>query len=90
MEAERKDILKDLFCDNDLRACIEPPFHCDYGFNVKLQGFILINYNCSILDTSPVYIGENTFIAPGVYISCAGHAIHPQDRFHMKDTVENI
>jgi len=80
MEVERKNILKDLFCDSELSACIEPPFHCDYGFNVKFQGFTLINYNCSILDTSPVYIGENTFIAPGVCISCAGHAIHPQDR----------
>ena len=27
-----------------------------------------------------MYIGENTFIAPGVCISCAGHAIHTDER----------
>ena len=59
---------------------IEPPFHCDYGFNIHFGGFAFINYNCSILDTSPVHIGENAFIAPGVCIACAGHAVHPEDR----------
>lgn len=80
MEAERKAILQNLFYNDEINICIEPPFHCDYGFNIKFQGLTVINYNCSILDTSPVYIGENTFIAPNVCITCAGHAIHPQDR----------
>ena len=34
----------------------------------------MINYNCVILDTSPVHIGENAFIAPGVCIACSGHS----------------
>lgn len=79
-DAGRKDILSRLFNDENISVCIEPPFHCDYGFNIHFEGFALINYNCSILDTSPVYIGRNTFIAPGVCISCAGHAIHPDER----------
>ena len=33
-----------------------------------------------ILDTSPVYIGANVFIAPGVCLACAGHAILPMQR----------
>ena len=36
--------------------------------------------NCVILDTSPVHIGENAFIAPGVCIACAGHSIDPLQR----------
>lgn len=76
----RTNILKMLFENDALKACIEPPFYCDYGFNIHFEGFALINYNCSILDTSPVHIGENTFIAPGVCISCAGHAIHQEER----------
>lgn len=79
-EENRRNILKKLFEDENLNVCIEPPFHCDYGFNIHFEGFALINYNCSILDTSPVYIGENTFIAPGVCIACAGHAVHPEER----------
>ena len=40
----------------------------------------MINYNCVILDTSPVDIGANVFIAPGVCVACAGHAIDPEQR----------
>lgn len=39
-----------------------------------------MNYNCVILDTSPVHIGKNAFIAPGVCIACAGHGILPAQR----------
>lgn len=40
----------------------------------------MINYNCTILDTSPVQIGAGAFIAPGVCLACAGHAIDPAQR----------
>ena len=79
-EEGRKNILKSLFENEDLNVIIEPPFYCDYGFNIHFEGFALINYNCCILDTSPVYLGENAFIAPGVCIACAGHGIHPEER----------
>lgn len=79
-EERRTSLLKELFQDENLKVAIESPFHCDYGFNIHFEGFALLNYNCSILDTSPVYIGDHTFIAPGVCISCAGHAIHPDER----------
>ena len=77
---KRKEILKELFGDENLNVLIEPPFHCDYGFNIHFEGFAFINYNCTILDTAPVYIGKDTFIAPGVCIACAGHGIHPDER----------
>lgn len=59
---------------------IAPPFHCDYGFNIHLKGLAVINYNCTILDTSPVYLGKNIFIGPNVCISCIDHAIDPVER----------
>lgn len=59
---------------------IEPDFHCDYGFNIHTHGLVVINYNCVILDTSPVHIGGGIFIAPGVCLACAGHAIDPVQR----------
>ena len=42
---------------------IEPDFHCDYGFNIHTHGLAVINYNCVILDTSPVNIGEGLISA---------------------------
>ena len=35
----------------------------------------VINYNCVILDASPVHIGANAFIAPGVCMACSGHSV---------------
>lgn len=61
---------------------IEPSFHCDYGFNIHTHGLAVINYNCVILDTSLVHIGSGAFIAPGVCLACAGHAIDPDQRSH--------
>ena len=49
-------------------------------FNIHIHGFALLNYNCVILDTSPVHIGAGTFIAPGVCLACSGHAIDPIQR----------
>lgn len=80
-EAEkRSEILKRLFGDCHPLTFIEPSFHCDYGFNIHTYGLTVINYHCVILDISPVHIGENAFIAPGVCIACAGHAIHASQR----------
>ena len=76
----RADILQKLFGDCHPLTFIEPSFHCDYGFNIHTYGLTVINYNCVILDTSPVYIHENAFIAPGVCIACAGHSMNAEQR----------
>lgn len=76
----RKQILSQFIGTYSNKLGIEPSFHCDYGFNIHTEGLVVINYNCVILDTSPVYIGNGTFIAPGVCIACSGHAINPKQR----------
>lgn len=76
----RMEILHKLLGSCPEFVMIQPPFQCDYGFNIHFHGFAVINFNCCILDTSPVHIGNGVFIAPGTVISCAGHAIHPEQR----------
>lgn len=78
--ADRIKVLKKLFGTCHDMTFIEPSFYCDYGFNIHTHGMVIINYNCVILDTSPVNIGADVFIGPGICISCAGHAIDPQQR----------
>ena len=70
----RAEILRELLGTCHPLTFIEPSFRCDYGFNIHTHGLTVINYNCVILDTSPVHIGENAFIAPGVCIACSGHS----------------
>lgn len=79
-QQRRREILKQLFGDCSDLTFIEPTFHCDYGFNIHTHGLAVINYNCVILDTSPVHIGAGAFIAPGVCLACAGHSIDAAQR----------
>ena len=79
-EKKRYEILHELLGTCPEAFVIQPAFQCDYGFNIHIHGFSFINYNCCLLDTSPIHIGHMTFIAPGCVISCAGHAIHPLQR----------
>ena len=77
---QRRAILEQLLGTCHPMTGIEPDFHCDYGFNIHTHGLTVINYNCVILDTSPVHIGGGAFIAPGVCLACSGHAIDPEQR----------
>lgn len=83
---KRKNIIKKLFAESTDLTMIEPSFRCDYGFNIHSTGMAFINYNCSILDTSPVYLGDGVFIAPGVCIACASHPLDPEQRASGMET----
>jgi maltose O-acetyltransferase len=61
-------------------AYLEPPFYCDYGFNIKLGANFYANHNLVVLDCAPVTIGDNVFIAPNVVISTAAHPIDARKR----------
>lgn len=76
----QQEILRDLFGTMEGPVGIMPNFQCDYGFNIHFHGFAFLNYNCVILDTAPVHIGNAVFIAPGTVISAAGHAMDPGQR----------
>lgn len=56
---------------------IRPPFHCDYGFNIRLGDGAFLNFNCVVLDVVEVNIGAGTQIGPAVRIYTAVR--HPRD-----------
>ena len=56
---------------------IRPPFHCDYGFNIRLGARVFLNFNCVILDVVEVTIGDLTQIGPAVQILAADHPRDP-------------
>jgi maltose O-acetyltransferase len=61
-------------------AVIRSPFHCDYGFNIRLGNDVFLNFNCVILDVVEVTIGEGTQIGPAVQIYTADHPRDPAQR----------
>jgi len=56
---------------------IQPNFHCDYGYNIRLGHRCFINYNCVFLDCAPIHIGDDLQMAPAVQLYAASH---PLDR----------
>ena len=79
-QEEKESIMRQLFGTYNKLAFPGDGFKCDYGFNIHTHGLTVINYNCVILDTSPVNIGAGAFIAPGVCLACSGHAVDPGQR----------
>lgn len=80
-ERERiPEILKKLFGKTGENIWIEPPFHCDYGWNIEAGENFFANYGLTILDVGKVTFGSNIQIAPNVSIYTAGHPVHPESR----------
>lgn len=74
-EADRKQILDDLFKQSGQKIHIEPPFHTDYGCNTVIGENFYSNYDCIILDIANVKIGDNVMFGPRVGLYTAGHPI---------------
>lgn len=77
---EQVDLLKRILGKTGDEVCIEPPFHCDYGYNIEVGENFYANYNLVILDVGKVRIGKNVMFAPNVSIYTAGHPVHPDSR----------
>lgn len=74
------EILKKLFGKTGDTVWVEPPFHCDYGWNIEVGENFGANYGLTILDVGKVTFGDSVVIAPNVLITTAGHPVHPVSR----------
>jgi maltose O-acetyltransferase len=61
-------------------AFIQPPFACDYGYNLSIGDNVFVNFNTVILDCAPVRIGDGTQMGPGVQLLAADHPREAQAR----------
>src|ERR1700710_2641935 len=78
--AERRVLLRELLAEVGDGAVIRPPFHCDFGTNIRLGSDVFLNFNCVILDVVAVTIGAGTQIGPAVQIYTADHPRDPAVR----------
>lgn len=80
-EAEkRKALVQELFAEAGEGSYIEPPFHCDYGYNVSVGKRFYCNYDCVFLDCGKISIGDYVMLGPKVQIYTANHPIDPEVR----------
>jgi len=77
---DRGSFLAELFGSAGSGLWVEPPFFCDYGFNVHVGDQVYFNFNCVILDPAQVRIGSRTLFGPAVQIYTAAHPLAAEDR----------
>lgn len=72
---KRNELLRELFKNKPKNFYIEPPFRCDYGYNIHFGEWAYANYNLVILDCAEVFIGKDVLIGPNVSLFTAGHPV---------------
>jgi maltose O-acetyltransferase len=83
--SERKEIIKSLLPFAPESISIEPPFYCDYGYNIHCGENVFFNFNCILLDVMSIIIGSNVLIGPNVQIYTA---LHPKDIYERRSGLE--
>lgn len=59
---------------------IEPGFQCDYGGQISLGDNFYANFNCVMLDSAAITIGDDVMLGPGVHIYTVDHPRDAQER----------
>ena len=78
--AVRRRLLRDLFAAGGDSVWMQPPFFCDYGFNITLGERVFFNFNCIVLDVCRVRIGDYCQFGPSVQIYTPLHPMEAQLR----------
>ena len=77
---EASDALDALFPDHGEGLVLRGPVSVDYGINTHFGRYVYANFNFLILDTCPIYIGDETFFGPNCALYTPLHPMHPEDR----------
>ena len=78
---KRAEMLKNMFAEIGEGCYIEPPLHANFGGKfVHFGSFIYANFNLTLVDDAPIYVGDHTMFGPNVTIVTAGHPILPRLR----------
>jgi maltose O-acetyltransferase len=79
-EEDTKGKLNEILGKMGEGSWIEPPFYCDYGFNISVGKDFYMNFDCVILDVAAVTIGDNVMCGPKVQLLAATHSLDPEER----------
>lgn len=85
---KREQIIREMVgsCGDNVR--VNQPFLVDYGKNITIGNDVVVNMNCTFLDTGKITIGSKVLIGPDVKIYTAMHPKEADSRF-AKDEAGN-
>ncbi|MEE6257059.1 sugar O-acetyltransferase [Plantactinospora sonchi] len=74
-EPERREtLLRELLGGLGTGVTVRPPFHCDYGTQIRIGDRSYLNFNAVLLDVAAITIG------PNVQLLTAYHPVEPEPR----------
>ena len=89
-EDARLGVLRELLGALGNGASVQPPFACDYGYNISIGDDVYVNFNAVILDCAPVTIGDRTQVASGVQLLAADHPREPDLRRQLRELAHPV
>ena len=79
-DPKRTEILSELVSGYNPYVFVESDFRCVFGKNIHFEGMAILNFNCTLLDSNIITIGDRTLIGPGCHIICTNHALDAEER----------
>lgn len=79
-DERRSLVLGELLGSGGSSATIEPPFRCDYGYNVHVREDFYANFGCVFLDVCEIRFGSECMLGPSVHAYAATHPIDADER----------
>lgn len=76
----KRELLRELVGSAGESPWIEPPFHCDYGYNIHFGDDFYANFDCVFLDVREIAFGDRCLLGPGVHVYTATHPLDPERR----------
>ena len=78
--AKSRALIRELFGHVGNGCEVHPHFRCDYGYNIEVGDDFFANYDCVMLDVSPIRIGDHCLLGPRVQLYTINHPLDPRLR----------
>ena len=59
------------------------PFYCEYGVNIHVGNDVFFNYNCTLLDISPITLEDGVWLGANVTIATPCHPLIADERINQ-------
>ena len=79
-ESKRNKIIDELIPNHGKGCYLQGPIYFDYGIFTTVGLNLYANFNFTVLDTCPVYIGDNVYFGPNCTIATPLHPFRWQER----------
>ncbi|MEO3922949.1 sugar O-acetyltransferase [Micromonosporaceae bacterium B7E4] len=73
-------LLRELLGAVGEQVVVRPPFHCDYGSQIRIGDRSYLNFNAVLLDVAAIEIGADVQVGPNVQLLTPHHPLDPEQR----------